>query len=93
VEFADTGMRFVAAFCEVVTAKTKRLEAVSSDKAKSDFVSSVSHELCSPLHSILGSVEVLAEHGLNSAASTLVEQIIATGLETVFSERLSVRLG
>lgn len=79
MKFADTGMRFVAAFCEVVTAKTKRLEAVSSDKAKSDFISSASHELRSPLHDILGSVEVLAEHGLDSAASTLVEQITSCG--------------
>jgi signal transduction histidine kinase len=72
-------MQFVAAFCEVVTAETKRLEAVGSDKAKSDFISSVSHELRSPLHGILGSVEVLAEHKLDSTASTLVEQITSCG--------------
>jgi signal transduction histidine kinase/CheY-like chemotaxis protein len=76
---ADTEMQFVAAFCEVVTAETKRLEAVGSDKAKSDFISSVSHELRSPLHGILGSVEVLADHKLDSTASTLVEQITSCG--------------
>ncbi|GAB7336561.1 hypothetical protein MBLNU13_g09831t2 [Cladosporium sp. NU13] len=75
----STEMQFVAAFCEVVTAETKRLEAVGSDKAKSDFISSVSHELRSPLHGILGSVEVLAEQELDSTASTLVEQITSCG--------------
>lgn len=40
----------VMAFCDVVMAKVGRLEASMKDQAKSDFISSVSHELRSPLH-------------------------------------------
>jgi signal transduction histidine kinase/CheY-like chemotaxis protein len=72
-------MHFVAAFCDVIVAETKRLEVLGSDKAKSDFISSVSHELRSPLHGILGSAEILAEYQLDNTASTLVEQINSCG--------------
>jgi signal transduction histidine kinase len=75
----ETDMRFVASFCDVIVAESKRLETVQSDKAKSDFVSSVSHELRSPLHGILGSAEILAEQGLDDAAVTMVEQINSCG--------------
>lgn len=72
-------MRFVSAFCDVVAAENKRLEAIGADKAKSDFVSSVSHELRSPLHGILGSVEVLLERELDDVTATLVDQINSCG--------------
>ncbi|CAI6333385.1 unnamed protein product [Periconia digitata] len=75
----ESEMHFVAAFCDVVVAETKRLEVLGSDKAKSDFISSISHELRSPLHGILGSCEMLSEYGLDNTASTLVEQIDACG--------------
>jgi signal transduction histidine kinase/CheY-like chemotaxis protein len=68
-------MRFIATFCDVIVLETKRLDVVTSDKAKSDFISSVSHELRSPLHGILGSAEVLAEHKLDGSAVTMIEQI------------------
>jgi signal transduction histidine kinase len=76
---ADTEMQFVAASCKVVTTETKRVKAVGSDEAKSDFISSMSYELRFPLHGILGSMEVLAEHKLDSTALTLVEQITLCG--------------
>lgn len=72
-------MHFVAAFCDIIVAETRRLEVLGSDKAKSDFISSVSHELRSPLHGILGSCEILSEHKLDDTASALVEQIDSCG--------------
>lgn len=75
----ETEMHFVTAFSEIVVAETKRLEIYASDKAKSDFISSVSHELRSPLHGILGSVEILAGEKLDNATATLVEQIGSCG--------------
>lgn len=75
----ETEMRFVTTFCDVVIAETRRLEVADSDKAKSDFISSVSHELRSPLHGILGSAELLTEQDLGSAASTMVQQINSCG--------------
>jgi signal transduction histidine kinase/CheY-like chemotaxis protein len=75
----ETEMHFVIAFSDIVVAETRRLEAHSADKSKSDFISSVSHELRSPLHGILGSVEILASEKLDNTAATLVEQIGSCG--------------
>lgn len=52
-------LSYMMAFCDVVMAKIGRLEASMKDQAKSDFISSVSHELRSPLHGILGSIDFL----------------------------------
>jgi hypothetical protein len=38
----DTEMNFVAAFCDIIAGETRSLEVQRSDKAKSDFISSVS---------------------------------------------------
>jgi hypothetical protein len=38
----DTEMNFVAAFCDIIAGETRSLEMQRSDKAKSDFISSVS---------------------------------------------------
>ena len=76
---ADSEMKFVAAFCDIIVAETRRLEVEGSDEAKSDFISTLSHELRSPLHGILGSNELLAGLQLDSVASTLVEQINTCG--------------
>lgn len=43
-------LSYMMAFCDVVMAKVGRLESTMKDQAKSDFISSVSHELRSPLH-------------------------------------------
>lgn len=76
---SETEMHFVTAFCDIVVAETRRLEVSTSDLAKSDFISSVSHELRSPLHGILGSVEILMGEQLDNATSILVEQIGSCG--------------
>ncbi|CAN9382074.1 unnamed protein product [Alternaria alternata] len=75
----ETEMKFVAAFCDIIVAETKRLEVVGTDKAKSDFISSISHELRSPLHGILGSCELLSDRGLDDTAMTFLEQIDSCG--------------
>lgn len=75
----ETEMHFVNTFCDIIVAETKRIESIGADKAKSDFISSISHELRSPLHGILGSVEILSDLGLGTAASTLIEQIDSCG--------------
>jgi signal transduction histidine kinase/CheY-like chemotaxis protein len=75
----DLEMHFIQTFCDVIVAETRRLESVSSDKSKSDFISSISHELRSPLHGILGSAEMLTDLTLGATASTLVQQINACG--------------
>jgi signal transduction histidine kinase/CheY-like chemotaxis protein len=75
----ENEMQFVSAFCDIMVAETNRVEVFVADRAKSDFISSVSHELRSPLHGILGSVEVLLEEKLENTVATLVQQISTCG--------------
>jgi hypothetical protein len=42
----DTEMNFVAAFCDIIAGETRSLEVQRSDRAKSDFISSVSIFQC-----------------------------------------------
>ncbi|KAL2136859.1 hypothetical protein VTI74DRAFT_585 [Chaetomium olivicolor] len=59
VGVADLGL--VSAFGNSVMAEVSRLEALAASRAKSDFVSSLSHELRSPLHGIMASSELLRD--------------------------------
>ncbi|KAI5363119.1 putative signal transduction response regulator, receiver domain, histidine kinase/HSP90-like ATPase [Septoria linicola] len=60
--FSSEGeLAYMLAFCDVVMAQVSRREAKMTDKAKTDFISSVSHELRSPLHGIIGSLELLQD--------------------------------
>ncbi|ETN40795.1 uncharacterized protein HMPREF1541_05075 [Cyphellophora europaea CBS 101466] len=52
---------FVSGFADSVMCEVMRLEALATDKAKSDFISSISHELRSPLHGVLAASQLLSE--------------------------------
>ncbi|KAK3374679.1 hypothetical protein B0H63DRAFT_512765 [Podospora didyma] len=59
IDVADINL--VSAFGNSVMAEVSRLEALAASRAKSNFVSSISHELRSPLHGIMASSELLRE--------------------------------
>ncbi|KIW00177.1 uncharacterized protein PV09_08218 [Verruconis gallopava] len=59
LDYSD--LNLLTAFCNSVMAEVSRIEALSVSRAKSDFISSISHELRSPLHGILASGELLRE--------------------------------
>lgn len=59
-------LNYLAAFGNSIMAEVARLDVVGADRVKSDFISSVSHELRSPLHGILASVEFLQDTTVNS---------------------------
>ncbi|KAK0666895.1 hypothetical protein QBC41DRAFT_144761 [Cercophora samala] len=82
IDITDIGL--VSAFGNSVMAEVSRLEALAASRAKSDFVSSLSHELRSPLHDIMASSELLRENMsdspllptldmLDSCATTLLD--------------------
>ncbi|KAK5121862.1 hypothetical protein LTR85_004433 [Meristemomyces frigidus] len=75
----ESEVAYLRAFNDVVVAEVHRLEALNSDSAKSDFISSISHELRSPLHGILGSVECLQEQPADSFSAGLTSQIDICG--------------
>ncbi|KAJ5689062.1 hypothetical protein N7462_003454 [Penicillium macrosclerotiorum] len=54
-------LTYMAAFSNSVMAEVSRMDLEAADRAKGDFISSISHELRSPLHGVLGTVELLQE--------------------------------
>lgn len=75
----DLDLPYLQAFSDVLMAEVHRIEAQKSDRAKVDFISSISHELRSPLHGILGSAEAIQEQGTDELNEELVNQIEACG--------------
>lgn len=56
-----------------------RLDAQTSDAAKTTFVASISHELRSPLHGIMGAAEFLADTDLDSFQVNMLHTITTSG--------------
>jgi signal transduction histidine kinase/CheY-like chemotaxis protein len=78
--FSDEGeMHYLTAFCDVIMAKLARLDVDVANNIKSDFISSISHELRSPLHGILGTVEILQEQDVNHETAEMISQIDTCG--------------
>lgn len=82
----DDELTFFFGLGNSVMAEVHRLGAEYAEHAKSDLLSSLSHELRSPLHGVFGTVELLSDttlsasqysmvHAINSCASTLLDTI------------------
>lgn len=73
-------------FGNSITIALSHIDAVASDKAKSTFVSSMSHELRSPLHGVLSATNFLNDGNLNRFQQEMVDVISNCGrtlLDTV----------
>lgn len=70
----ENELPFLQAFGNSVISEVARLSAQKADKAKTTFIASISHELRSPLHGILGSVEFLRD----TVASTYQESLVSS---------------
>jgi signal transduction histidine kinase len=75
----DSEMCYLKAFCDVISAKIGRLDVEMSHKVKSDFMSSISHELRSPLHGILGTAEFIHDQIHDDETSEMIGQIQVCG--------------
>ncbi|KAG4441077.1 hypothetical protein IFR05_003431 [Cadophora sp. M221] len=71
----DSEISYLSAFTNSMMVEISRLDAITSNKMKSDFISSISHEFRSPLHGILASAEFLRESGPNATQLELVSTI------------------
>jgi signal transduction histidine kinase len=69
----------MAAFGNSIMAELARVDAVKADQAKTQFISSISHELRSPLHGILGGVELLQASGKDSFQKSMLNTINTCG--------------
>ncbi|TKA75279.1 hypothetical protein B0A55_05085 [Friedmanniomyces simplex] len=86
--FFDTAedITYIAAFSHSLTAELTRLETTASDKAKGTFISSISHELRSPLHGVLAGAELLQQTDLTRFQQEMTSTITMAGrtlLDTV----------
>ncbi|KAK1069638.1 hypothetical protein LTR74_004751 [Friedmanniomyces endolithicus] len=86
--FFDTteDITYIAAFSHSLTAELNRLETTASDRAKGTFISSISHELRSPLHGVLAGAELLQETELTRFQKEMTATITMAGrtlLDTV----------
>jgi signal transduction histidine kinase len=72
-------VNYLAAFGNSIMADVARLDAMAADQAKSDFISSISHELRSPLHGILASVEFLQETTVDLFQNSMIDTIERCG--------------
>lgn len=70
---------YVSSFSNLIMTELSRLDTVAADRAKADFISSISHELRSPLHGILASAELLTEVAKEPASTDIIATIQACG--------------
>ncbi|KAL5120646.1 hypothetical protein ACEQ8H_001394 [Pleosporales sp. CAS-2024a] len=54
-------LALMSAFCVTTMTQVRRLEVKTMEKIKSDFLGSISHEMRTPLHGILSSLDLLAD--------------------------------
>ncbi|EME47584.1 hypothetical protein DOTSEDRAFT_50958 [Dothistroma septosporum NZE10] len=76
----------VLSFCNSIKAEIVRLATLFADQQKSDFIGSVSHELRSPLHGILASIEFLQDTECDAFQKSCIDTMDAcahTLLDTV----------
>ncbi|KAJ4316732.1 hypothetical protein N0V94_005289 [Neodidymelliopsis sp. IMI 364377] len=83
---SEQELSYLAAFSNSVMAEVARLDTKLADAAKADFISSISHELRSPLHGILGMTDLLKDTAIDSQQNNHVQTIETCGktlLETI----------
>ncbi|TGO55581.1 hypothetical protein BCON_0090g00250 [Botryotinia convoluta] len=71
----DDDLNYVAAFGNSIMAEVSRLEIVASDQTKTALISSISHELRSPLQGIQGSIELLQDTKISKYQRSALETI------------------
>lgn len=72
-------LTYLAAFGNSIVAELSRLSALTTSQMKTDLVSSISHELRSPLHGILASVEILQECETSNVQKNMLDTIDSCG--------------
>ncbi|KAI9810097.1 MAG: hypothetical protein M1827_006708 [Pycnora praestabilis] len=75
----ESELSFCAAFGNCVMAEVSKHETILADQQKGGFISSISHELRSPLHGILASAEFLGETECDAFQKSLVSTIDSCG--------------
>lgn len=78
--FSDENeLTYLRVFGLTAMAEVARLKTKAADKAKTDILGSISHELRSPLHGLVGAVELLRHTAMNALQVDILRTIEASG--------------
>lgn len=77
--FQREDFAYLASFGNSIMAELSRLDTIAADRAKADFISSISHELRSPLHGVLASAELLKALTKDTTSIDIINTIEACG--------------
>ncbi|KAI6915503.1 hypothetical protein KC355_g17933, partial [Hortaea werneckii] len=76
---SHTDLSQLSAFCTTTITQVRRLEGHLLDQTKADFLGSISHEMRSPLHSTLASLELLGDTAHSDHQRDLLESAQSGG--------------
>jgi signal transduction histidine kinase len=76
---ASVDLPYFKIFSHSVMRELSRLDALASNQSKTTFVASISHELRSPLHGILGTLEFIKDTPLDSFQTSMLNSLNACG--------------
>jgi len=76
---AQDDLSYLRTFGQSIMHELERLDAVTNDQAKSTFIANISHEVRSPLHGILGSIEFLQETEIDAFQSSMITAMKSCG--------------
>ncbi|KAH7389316.1 hypothetical protein DE146DRAFT_620053 [Phaeosphaeria sp. MPI-PUGE-AT-0046c] len=76
---ANLDLAYFKVFGHSVMRELSRLDALALNQAKTTFVASISHELRSPLHGILGTLEFIKDTSLDSFQTSMFNSLNACG--------------
>lgn len=76
---SENELVYISVFANSITTEIRRLDAKIAEKAKTNLVSSISHELRNPLHGILGTADILSDTAMNALQHGMVHTIEACG--------------
>ncbi|OLN87269.1 Hybrid signal transduction protein dokA [Colletotrichum chlorophyti] len=75
----DQDLSYLRAFSNSIMTQVGRINTQKNEAAKTTFIASMSHELRSPLHGILGSAELLQDTSTDAYQSGLISSISTCG--------------
>lgn len=73
-------LQYFKVFGDSIVSEVSRLHWMATEQSKFNFISSISHELRSPLHGILASAELLHGTDLQPAQEEIVRMVETSGL-------------
>ncbi|CAI7623055.1 unnamed protein product [Penicillium pancosmium] len=79
---------YTSAFANSIMAEIRRIDVEVAERAKSNLVSSITHELRNPLHGILGTADILSDTAMNALQHGMVHTVESCGrtlLDTINS--------